>query len=401
MSKAEANCPPPAADLSFSASTSYFEADNDTTNSFFFSSKEVEEDEHLNVSSVSVSGCPLPDDWDDVDVSTDTTKFSIDQAKHKQWELAKREIKHIRSQFCTATQINEESVEIENIFDFYVGLNSDFAQLWKNDLGFDDAAYLRFMHTVCLQSAHSQTISRTFNRKGPVSKDLLVTEEEYLKCWKTIAGVGKMDAATFVGDSRMTKYLWEKLEDLLNGIFRNTSVANRQGIISIALDDDKIWVHLTRLFDTFGIKYTTHVKDNCKGVIAHTAVSSGINIPLGFAFERKKDNALTCFKRILNSLFNRTGGGEFPDLQNVLIASDRGYMLPELVFKYLIFCGCMTIGTTKRLVQGWPFTFDQIMKNNDQRKAIQMKGAPTLYVKKSKRMARHFLPLPSVTAQER
>ena len=102
---------------------------------------------------------------------------------------------------------------------------------------------------------------------------------------------------------------------------------------------------MNRLFDTFGIKYTTHVKPNRKGIVAHTAVSSTAQIPLGIAFEQKKDNALSCFKRILNFLFNRTGGENMPDLQNVLVASDRGYMIPALVFQFLLNCGCLIVGT--------------------------------------------------------
>ena len=48
------------------------------------------------------------------------------------------------------------------------------------------------------------------------------------------------------------KYFWEKAEDVANEVFRDVSITNRQGVISIALDDDKIWVNMTKLSENHG-----------------------------------------------------------------------------------------------------------------------------------------------------
>jgi hypothetical protein len=68
-------------------------------------------------------------------------------------------------------------------------------------------------------------------------------------------------------------------------------------MISIALDDDKVWhenMTRTSLGDTFGIKITRRVKDNHIGIVLHTAVSSPLNIPLGCTFEHLKEKTELC-----------------------------------------------------------------------------------------------------------
>ena len=75
------------------------------------------------------------------------------------------------------------------------------------------------------------------------------------------------------------------------------------------------------------------------------------------------------------------------DLQNVEVASDRGYMTPSLVFLYLLACGAHIIGTVKRALC-WPFTYDQNVKPNDKQTVVKSKGAPTLFLKNVKSTGR-------------
>ena len=78
---------------------------------------------------------------------------------------------------------------------------------------------------------------------------------------------------------------------------------------------------------------------------------------------------------------SNTGECGNADLQNVEIASDRGYMTPSLVFLYLLACGSQIVGTVKRALC-WPYTYSQkITKSNDKRTLLDVKGAPTLFLK--------------------
>jgi hypothetical protein len=180
--------------------------------------------------------------------------------------------------------------------------------------------------------------------------------------------------------TRSLEPLWQKLEAVVNKLLRSISIEQRQGNISIALDDDKIWVNLAHSAkdDLFNLKYTTHVKANRKGIIGHTAVSTALNLPLGIAFERTKDSSSSCFKRLLDYLFGRDGT---TDLRNVSVHSDRGYLIPSLVFDYLLSQGADVVGTVKRMAQCWPFTYAQVLKSSDKRHLINVKGAATLYLK--------------------
>ena len=56
-------------------------------------------------------------------------------------------------------------------------------------------------------------------------------------------------------------------------------------------------------------------------------------------------------------------------------------MLPSTVFEYLIGNGAEVVGTTKRMAKCWPFTFQQKLKDNDPRTLVDVRGAPTLYLK--------------------
>mmetsp|Transcript_9542 Transcript_9542/g.12064 ORF Transcript_9542/g.12064 Transcript_9542/m.12064 type:complete len:91 (+) Transcript_9542:210-482(+) len=57
-------------------------------------------------------------------------------------------------------------------------------------------------------------------------------------------------------------------------------------------------------------------------------------------------------------------------------------MLPSLVFDYILACGGEVVGTTKRIANCWPFTYQQVIdEENDKRTKIDVKGAPALFVK--------------------
>lgn len=354
---------------------------------FYFESFENEEDAEVDliINHEASADCPRPEDWDDVEISKNNTKFTIDQSKMEQWKMAKEEIKHVRSRFSLLSGKNEEDIGYNDVLQFYFGVESQFARLLQGELEIDKVTYLKFMHTICIQAAYAQTPAQLFNEKALLLKDLLIEKEAYVELWKKLSLAGRMESSSYVGEGRHEKYVWEKMEDLANEIFREVTIASRTGTISISLDDDKVWCFMSQStrFDTFGLKYTTHVKPNRKGIVAHSAITSATGLPLSLQFERKRDSAVSCFKRILNFLFSRTGGSDgVPDLRNVIVASDRGYMVPVLVFQFLIAHGGLFVGTTKRLLQGWPFTFNQKMKDGDKRQSIDMKGAPTLAVKK-------------------
>ena len=69
--------------------------------------------------------------------------------------------------------------------------------------------------------------------------------------------------------------IWESLEAIVNEVLCSISIVRREGTISVSLDDDKVWIHLSpkTKMDLFDLKYTTRVQANRKGLTAHTAIS--------------------------------------------------------------------------------------------------------------------------------
>ena len=121
---------------------------------------------------------------------------------------------------------------------------------------------------------------------------------------------------------------------------------------------------------------------NTKGIVGHTAISTGINIPLGIVFEQTFDTSVSCFKRLLNFLFHHDNDSRDGNaFRNVTVHSDRGYLVPSLVFDFLLTNGANVVGTVKRMAGCWPFTFDQKTTESDTRTKIDPKGAPTLFLK--------------------
>ena len=132
------------------------------------------------------------------------------------------------------------------------------------------------------------------------------------------------------------------------------------------------------MVNLFNLKFASHVKANRKGIIAHTGVSTGALIPLVVVMERSSESTNQCILRGIDFLFCTDGS---TNLNNVVVHSDRGYMVPSFSFDYMISNGGDFVGTVKRMAQCWPFTYKQTQKKNDKRTVVDVKGAPTLFLK--------------------
>ena len=318
--------------------------------------------------------------WHDLPPSQNPPIITMDSSKSLQWDLAKRELDHVRCSLRRLSGLTEDSeISEETIIMLCLGPESKTGRFLCDELGLGRRQYLQFMSTLFIQAAYGVSVTQLYHGRLSLLKEKTLMEmDDYVEIWKTISSKRSIPD-TEVSTNRREKPLWECMEYIVNDFLTSISITGRRGKISVALDDDKIWMNLKNSSrdDLFNLKYTTHVKDNRKGIIAHTAVSSGANIPLGISFERSQDSTERCFWRLLDRMFGQDGT---TNLRNVYIHSDRGYMLPSLVFKYLLQVGADVLGTVKRGA-GWPFTFDQKLKPNDRRTLVNKKGASTLFLK--------------------
>jgi hypothetical protein len=332
---------------------------------------------------------PSSEKWNDVSSRSFPTLFTIDQSKVTQWELAKKEICHVRDSVRGLLGMAPAGeVSMDDIVMYTLGPSSSIGSFLQLELDIDEETYLRFFITILIQGAHRISCEELFFTDGCLKDFCPMDQKEYNDIWNKISSTRKLPC-NIVRTCRCDAPLWQMLETKLNDLLKKISIANHKGKISMSLDDDKIWFGsaVSQITDLFNLKFTTHVKANRKGIVAHTAVTTGIMVPLAIAFERTGDTCLECMKRILGGLFGCMSS--FPDLRNVHIHSDRGYMYPDMVFEFLLKQGAEVLGTCKRMAQCWPFTYNQKMKENDKRTWIDIKGAPTLFLKYCKAGAKY------------
>lgn len=337
--------------------------------------------QYLHESDLNEIIAPSTESWADGDPTRMRTKFGINVSRKQNWDFGIEEGKHVKRRVNSIFHVNDQDdVTFDMLINKFVGPHSEIGKELKEELNLDDAAYLKFMITYCVQSAY-RVSSKSLHGQYSLLRDAVeMPEEAYNKIWREIAFKGEKSGIC-IGTGRRDLCLWQKLESRVNHELRSVSIVDRPGKISVALDDDKVWYNMAKkaVRDTFGIKITRHVKDNRIGMILHTAVSSALNIPLGCTFERVKENTQTCFERIFQLMFGINGG---VDLTNVNVHSDRGYSLPSVMFDFLIASGANVVCTTKRFLVCWPFNFGgKAQASTDSRTFIDSLGAPTLFIK--------------------
>lgn len=327
---------------------------------------------------------PSAEIWRDLSPFENGTLLTMDSAKREQWKSGQEEIKSIRTNvkkliFPSDDEVPLDRVTDEKIFNFNLGSESKVGTFLQQELNLDEDNYNRFMGTLCLQAAYHQMTKQLYGPLSELKDRVLMEKDEYISVWKLMAEKKKLNI-TQISTSRRDTPLWEEFEVIVNTLFRAISVTGREGKISIALDDDKIWMNTSKgsSADLFNLKYCQHVQANRKGLVAHSAFTTAVIHPLGIAMERTKDKTCTCFKRILDFLFSHDGT---TNLRNVIVHSDRGYMIPQLVFEYLMASGANVLGTVKRITNCWPYTYNQKLSVNDKRTVIDCKGAPALFLK--------------------
>lgn len=336
-------------------------------------------------SSSNIDSSILNEDWTDNKISEDGEEciFEIDKATKTAWKNCTSEVTFIRNQLHSLLEIPEtETISFDHLVDLAFGPQSDFASAFCNDLRLDRKTFLKFLGTQFLMMSYHETPSSMYDKYSELDEKVLIDEESNMGIWKDIALKKKVSIDNFCSFSRREKCTWQVCEEAVNRFLRRISISGRTDDVSIALDDDKIWVESSgnNAADDFGLRKVTHVKDNRKGIIAHTAVSATTNIPLAFMFERKGNSATDCFKLLFGKLFPPNNSGDLPNLNGVTNHSDRGYTIARTIFDFLLPAGADFNNTVKR-IQPFPFIWGMKPSRNDQREVLDESGAPTLFIK--------------------
>lgn len=332
---------------------------------------------------------PPQESWRDFLPEKNEAVITMNHSKEVQWKLAKEEIEHVRKRVMELVGADEfKDVNESTLVLFCLGPETKMGIFLREELELSAIEYMEFIATLCTQASYRVSSKQLFCKDSLLKGALLISEETYNGIWKRIAEKRKLKPGE-MSTNRREQPLWASLELIVNELLKNVSVVKREGQCSLSLDDDKIWMNLSKAAsdDLFGLSYTRHVRPNRFGELLHTCASTGAIIPQSVAFERENDTTLECFKRILDFLFKQDGR---TNLRNVSVHSDRGYMIPTLVFEYLLKSGAEVVGTVKRMAQCWPFTYKQKLKADDGRTLLETKGAPTLFLKWCKSGTKHI-----------
>jgi hypothetical protein len=255
----------------------------------------------------------------DIDPSLASTRFTVDRCKTFVWEKARAELRQICRRF-------DQEADHDGAFETIFGENCPFMRCLMDVSGLNYVDLRRFLGTLCIQSAYAVSSTELYCDDSLLKAYALMKNQEYNATWEII-GLSKRCK----GVSRRDTTNWMIMETTLNQILRSISISDREdSSILLTHDDDKVWASNTgsNADDRFGLKYTQHVRDNRKGIVVHTAVSSTTSLPLGISFERENESIALSFRRIMDYLFS-TGINR---LRDVIVHCDRGYLLPSLVY---------------------------------------------------------------------
>ena len=121
---------------------------------------------------------PVTEKWNDVDASSDTTKFTIDSAKANQWTLAQEEICHIMKSLHQITDKDDvKDMKFQHIIHHVLGIGSDFYNVMKESLQLDNETYLQVLSTISLQAAYLQCPSHLFNSNLQLKHAIKIKEK--------------------------------------------------------------------------------------------------------------------------------------------------------------------------------------------------------------------------------
>ena len=85
-----------------------------------------------------------------------------------------------------------------------------------------------------------------------------------MSIWKKLS-IANQSSSNVLAVGRREDFVFEELQSEYNIVSRNLTIRNREGNIEIVVDDDKVFGQNDPKKDTYGLRYTQHVKDNRKG----------------------------------------------------------------------------------------------------------------------------------------
>jgi len=308
--------------------------------------------------------------WKDVPPST-YTSFKVNSGRKLGMDRGCAEVKFVQSRIQALCKKSLRSITKKDIINLFFGDSGMLTATLKHMLPSNDAySVYKFLAMFCLQNIVSKdckTFYDILNVLDVPKYKIPLEKEEYDAMWKGISISGVLPENT--RQTRRPIPGWEKFQHKLNEILRLITVENNNNVLSLVVDDDKVWLSNkgANSGDKFKLKIVRHTKDNRDGLNAHTAVTSGMTIPANIQFEKEGDSAVKAYERAMSNL-TLAESGETIDEHKMETFTDRGYTKLAKVERSLKHGGDI-IATVARSEE-WGITYDQKLKPGDKRKLI-------------------------------
>ena len=185
---------------------------------------------------------PDADAWRDFSSNENATIFNVNDAKERQWQMGKVEIEHLQSKLKTTFGIDYQSLSLDELSSSIIfqtlGPESKFGLFFAEELLLSTMEYAAFMCTLFTQAAYRVSVTELYLPQSRLKVPM--AEENYLKVWEKMAKKKKIPE--FEMRTPMSPIpLWKGVEEIVNALLKSVSIIDRRGIISISLDDDKVW----------------------------------------------------------------------------------------------------------------------------------------------------------------
>jgi len=147
---------------------------------------------------------PDVDLWTDYKSQSNPSLFTIDDAKKQNWDLAKKEINHLKERIGPAYNIDTTNLTAENINHKIVmetlGYKSAIGQFLSKELGLAEKTYLAFICTFCVQSSYRLSPTELFTKHSLLKDKVPMKREEYFKLWADLSTKKKLSTQSGLQD---------------------------------------------------------------------------------------------------------------------------------------------------------------------------------------------------------
>ncbi len=242
-------------------------------------------------------------DWKTFPTSFDDVKnvdvhFTFDEATRCAWKTAKEEIASILNNARKPDLLNLSEAEKptdRKTYSLFFSQERRFLNVLMFHLKLDYVTCLKWLHDIFIQATYQLSSTELYNDKV-FENHLLLNYTESMSIWKKLS-IANQSSSNVLAVGRREDFVFEELQSEYNIVSRNLTIRNREGNIEIVVDDDKVFGQNDPKKDTYGLRYTQHVKDNQKGYNCHVAATTCTLFPIGIRWEQQGASSHICIEK--------------------------------------------------------------------------------------------------------